>query len=91
MLVLLDLLLRRVTRRVVVKVGTWTLQAAQHRQFRRLTRLIPLLETPVDLVEMADMIQKYSQIPERGLPLRDSMARLLPQEELKMIDLDQTP
>ena len=89
--VLLDLLLRRVTRRVVVKVGTRTLQATQHRQFRRLTRLIPLLEAPVDLVEMVEMIQKYSQIPERGPPLRDLMAHLLPLEEIKMIDLDQTP
>ena len=88
---LLDLSLRCVSKRGVVKVGTRTLQATQRRQFRRLTLLIPLLVAPVDLVEMVEIMQNYSQIPERGPPLRDSMARLLPLEELKMIDLNQTP
>ena len=74
-----------------MKVGTRMLQATQHRKFRRLILLIPLLEALVDLVEMVEMIQKYSQIPERGLPLRDLMAHLLPLEEVKVIDLDQTP
>ena len=38
--------------RVVVKVGTRMLQATQHRKFRRLILLIPLLEALVDLVEI---------------------------------------